>query len=136
MDISKHFKGGKAVGWKKFIMGRNFHLVTGTSVADYQFAVRFATALAARADLLKLQGGQWSDAVIFECRELARGPVPPVPQAVVTEPAAPRPAISSISLYSAMELFKEAERQRGDSKLIVDQTAKDSVDTIERSKRG
>jgi hypothetical protein len=49
MKVSEHYKNGKPVGFKKFIAGRNFHLVTGTGPAEYQFAIRFATEFTAAA---------------------------------------------------------------------------------------
>ena len=114
MEITNHNKNGRLAGYKKYVYGRLFHLGS-----DKDFAIRFATALVAKADLLKLSGGSWTDPIIEECRSLAKGLSPDptttttsAPSVPVVSVKAPEPPVDPLTVHEAIKKFLEAEELR------------------------
>lgn len=64
--ISKLYRGDKHVGFKKTVGGHEWTLCYGTSPADEAKAIRFATALDAKWQLLKIQGQSHFSRTDFE----------------------------------------------------------------------
>src|SRR5438045_1324617 len=67
ISVSKHYKGGKHVGFRKYVGGRKFHLVSGTSPAHERLAMQIAKALVKAWEALERQGAQWTAEAIAEC---------------------------------------------------------------------
>src|SRR6266481_981554 len=88
--ISKHYKGGKHVGFRKYVGGRKFHLVSGTSPAHERLAMQIAKALVKAWEALELQGGQWSTEAIAECFALQNiDDASAIPVNAISSPAQP-----------------------------------------------
>jgi hypothetical protein len=141
LTLSKHLKNGRHVGFKKYVFGRNFHLVTGTTTAHERIALTIARALVARGDQLRATGGTWTEAAIEECFAVGK-PRQSDPQPTETTP--PQPVTAAVDtaeedgemLYAVMELYKKAETQREKSKKISHCHAANNIYRIEWSKEG
>jgi integrase len=114
ISVTEHQKNKKHVGYKKFVGGRNFHLVTGTSAADERRAKAIAHALVTRWDTIKQAGGIWTDEIVDECFRRAD------PAAHAAQQASPPPAMPAVPvadgpqtmLYDAIRMFEAAEWTR------------------------
>lgn len=96
IKVSKHWKNGKHVGWRKYLGGRNFHLVYGTDRASEEASKRVRKALLARWRLKQLEGtAEWTQAEIDECHAIGQ-PQPDDAADAVLAPATPQPAITPI----------------------------------------
>src|SRR4051812_34721058 len=72
--VSKAYRGKDHIGWKKTVAGRSWFLCYGVSPSDEALAIRIATALEAKWQLIKLSGGtELTEADLHEAKELVSG---------------------------------------------------------------
>ncbi len=71
IQVSKHFKNGQHNGFRKHILGKMFHLVTGTTPAHEAKAKAIAARLVAHAEHLRKVHGVWTDAAIEEAYDVS-----------------------------------------------------------------
>jgi hypothetical protein len=140
--ISKHRKCGKTVGFKKFVHGRNFHLVTGTDGHAERQAKAIARALVAKAELLKMSAQSWTDEIVKECYDLGNshsGNLPALPRD--TQPAAAAPsgqvmaAHDEIWLYPLIKKYQLHEKDRYVSGEIGERHYSSGIDRIDAARR-
>jgi hypothetical protein len=150
--VSKHVKNGRHVGFKKFVFGRNFHLISGTTADQERDAKAIARVLVLRADELWQAGQHWTKEIIDECFSMGRkdaaetAPTPATashpPPLALSEPHVLHglflqpTATGAHTVYAAIEKYKEAEGVRDRTNKISHPHAVNNIYRIEWAKEG